>query len=68
VPQEQTSLSARDDRESPGEVELRFGYQQMAADGPREAEAQEWADATVVDLADEEVHRKSSETSADITG
>jgi len=32
---------------------LELGYQQMAQDEEREAEALEWADATIGDVADE---------------
>lgn len=35
------------------DAELEDGYRQMAADEDREAEALEWAEATIGDVADE---------------
>jgi hypothetical protein len=35
------------------EASLELGYQQMAQDEEREAEALEWAEATIGDVADE---------------
>ncbi len=35
------------------DVELELGYKQMAQDEEREAEALEWAEATIGDVADE---------------
>jgi hypothetical protein len=37
----------------PDETTLELGYQQMALDEEREAEALEWAEATIGDVADE---------------
>lgn len=39
--------------EVPADESIELGYKQMAEDEEREAEASEWAEATVGDVADE---------------